>query len=87
MDAHDTHDKQSMQIELQEALGTYRHWISQLTQLTGFFLAADGLLLGYGFSQRIASILLVASFSPVFILIMYLVILTFAGPVVSLILR
>lgn len=87
MDAHDAHAEQSMRMELQEAIGTYRHWISQLTQLTGFFLAANGLLLGYGFSQKIAGILLVASFAPVFILIMYLVILTFAGPVISLILR
>ena len=87
VDAHDTPDKESMQLELQEAIATYRHWISQLIQLVGFFLAADGLLIGYGFSQRIAGILLLASFSPVFILIMYLVILTFAGPVVSLILR
>ena len=87
VDAHDTPDKESMQLELQEAIATYRHWISQLIQLTGFFLAANGLLIGYGFSQRIAGILLLASFSPVFILIMYLVILTFAGPVVGLIVR
>jgi hypothetical protein len=87
MDAHDAPDKESVRLELQEAIVTYRHWASQLIQLTGFFLAANGLLIGYGFSQKIAGILLVASFSPVFILITYLLLQPVAGSLVSLILR
>lgn len=80
-------DNESLRIELQEALVTYRHWVSQLTQITGFFVTADVVLVSYGFAQKLAAILLVASGGPMLILIMYMVVAHFASALVNLILR
>jgi len=41
-------DNESLRIELQQALETYRHWISQLTQASGFFITADVALASFG---------------------------------------
>jgi len=80
-------ENESLRIELQEALVSYRHWTSQLTQVTGFLVTADVLLLSYGFSQKLAAILLVASGVPILILMMYQVVGLIASPLVNLILR
>jgi hypothetical protein len=69
MVAPEAPDNESLRIELQEALVTYRHWVSQLTQAAGFFTTADVVLAGYGFSQRLAIILLAASAFPMLILV------------------
>jgi type IV secretory pathway VirB3-like protein len=82
----DPHNE-SLRLELQEALSTYRHWVAQLTQVTGFFVAADVVLVSYGFSQRLAGILLVASGLPMLILVMYMVVGSIATPFVDLVLR
>jgi hypothetical protein len=80
-------DNESLRLELQEALATYRHWVTQLTQVTGFAVAADVVLVSYGFSQKLAGILLLASGLPIFILVMYMVVGSIASPFVDLVLR
>lgn len=82
-----TPDNESLRLELQEALATYRHWVTQLTQVTGFAIAADVVLISYAFSQRLAGILLLASAVPILILIMYMVVGSIACPLVDLVLR
>jgi hypothetical protein len=87
MTVPETPDNESLRLELQEALVTYRQWLSQLIQISGFAVAADVLLLGYGFSQKISAVLLVASVVPILILVMYVVVGSIASPLVDLVLR
>ena len=87
MVAPETRYNESLRMELQEALVTYRQWASQLTQVASFFVAADVVLVSYGFSQRLAAILLVASIVPMLILVMYMVIGSVNRPLVNLVLR
>jgi hypothetical protein len=87
MVAREAPDSESLRLELQEAIVTFRHWIAQITQVAGFLVAGDVILLSYGFSQKVAAILLLASVAPMIILVMYLIILSVAGPLVGLILR
>ena len=87
MVAPETRDNESLRIELQEALITYRLWASHLTQVAGFFVTADVVLVSYGFSQRLAAILLVASAVPMLFLVMYMVTSSIASPLINLILR
>jgi hypothetical protein len=79
-------ENESLRIELQEALVSYRHWSSQFTQATGFLITADVVLLSYGFSQRSAAILLVASVVPLVVLVYYMAIDSFIRPLITLIL-
>jgi len=72
---------------LQEALVTYRQWASQLTQIAGFIATGDVVLISYGFSQRLAAILLLASAFPLIILLMYLFIGSINIPLIGLMLR
>lgn len=55
--------------------------------MTGFLVTADVVLLSYGFSQRLAAILLVASCVPILILTMYQLVGLIASPLVNLVLR
>jgi len=80
-------DNESLRLELQEAIVTYRQWASQLTQIAGFTATADVLLLSYGFSQKLAAIILVASACPMIILLMYLLIGSSNISLISLTLR
>ena len=80
-------DNESLRLELQEALVTYRHWVTQLTQVTGFAVAADVVLISYAFSQRLAGILLLASAVPILILVMDVVVGSIACRLVDLVLR
>jgi hypothetical protein len=83
----DTPDNESLRLELQEATVTLRHWVSQLTQTASFIATGDILLLSYGFSQRVAVILLFASAFPMVILLIYLLVGSINNSLVSLILR
>jgi len=87
MSVPETPDKESLRLELQETLVTYRYWVATLMQIIGFSVAADVVLVSYGFTQRLAGILLVASTIPILILIMYMAIGTIASPLVGLALR
>ena len=87
MVAREAPDDESLRLELQEAIVTYRHWVSQLTQVSGIIATADVVLVSYGFSQRLAAILLVASGAPIVLLILYLLVGSLLTPLISLILR
>ena len=80
-------DNESLRLELQEAIVSYRQWASQLTQIAGFTATGDVLLISYGFSQKLAAILLFASAFPVVILAMYLFIGSINIPLIGLMLR
>jgi hypothetical protein len=80
-------DDESLRLELQEALVTYRQYISQTNQLTGFFIAADVALVSYAFSQRVAVILLVGSAFPLLMLVSYIVTTPIVSALNSLVLR
>ena len=58
-----------------------------MTQAGGIIATGDVLLLSYGFSQKVAAILLLASTSPMGILLMYLIVSSDFSPLVGLILR
>jgi hypothetical protein len=87
MVAREAPDNESLRLELQEAIVTYRHNVSQLTQVAGIIATADVVLVSYGFSQRLAAILLVASAAPIVVLILYLLVGSILTPLISLILR
>jgi hypothetical protein len=72
---------ESLRLQLQEAISTFQLQTSMMAQAFGFIIAADALLLGYGFSEREAGILLVASFMPLALLFVYIEILNHAAPV------
>lgn len=87
MVAPEAPDNESLRLELQEALVTYRQYTSQWVQGTGFFTAADVALVSYAFSQRIAVILLVASAFPILMLVAYMLTVSINGPLINLVLR
>ena len=72
---------ESLRLELQEAITTFRHQNTQLFQALGVIVTADALLLGYGFSQRLSSVLLVASAMPLAALSAYITIMSTLVPV------
>ena len=87
MVAREAPDNESLRLELQEAIVTYRHWVSQLTQVAGIVGTANVVLLSYGFSQRLAAILLAASTMPIFLLLLYFLVGSRLAPLITLILR
>ena len=87
MVAPEAPDNESLRLELQEAIVTYRHWISQLTQVAGIIGTADVVLLSYGFAQRLAAILLAASTMPIALLLIYLLVGSQLVSLINLILR
>jgi hypothetical protein len=58
-------DNESLRLELKEAITGFNAQISLIAQSLGFLIAADVLLLGYGFAQRRGVILLLASLLPI----------------------
>jgi hypothetical protein len=72
---------ESVRLQLQEALVTFRLQTSMMVQAFGFLVAADALLLGYGFSQKEAGILLIAGFMPLALLFVYIEVARHAVPV------
>jgi hypothetical protein len=75
-------ENESLRLELQEAITTFRHQTASLTQITGFLAAADSLLIAYGFSQRVSGILLVASVMPLIMIASYVEILNSILPLI-----
>ena len=75
-------EAQSLRLELQEAIVTFRHQISLLVQISGFMATADSVLIAYGFSQRVSGILLVASAMPVIMLVSYVEVMHSARPLI-----
>jgi phosphoglycerol transferase MdoB-like AlkP superfamily enzyme len=58
-----------------------------MMQVVGIIVAADVLLVSYGISQRVSAILLVASFTPIIILIALFVIFDHAYPIIIVVMR
>jgi hypothetical protein len=87
MVARDAPKDESLRLELQEAIVMFRHSTSLVTQAAGFLIAADVVLISYGFAQRIAGIFLVASVMPISFLIIFALARSMAFPLISLILR
>jgi hypothetical protein len=87
MVARDVPDSESLRLELQEAIGMVRHWASLVTQAAGFITTADVVLISYGFVQKIAGIILLATVMPITLLVIFVVVRSMALPLVSLILR
>jgi len=87
MVAREAPDPESLRLELQEAIVTYRHWLSQVTQISGFIIAGTTILVSYGLTQKIAAILLIVIPAPMLILLEYLVVGSIAVPLGGLILR
>jgi hypothetical protein len=75
-------DAESLRLELAEAISTFRQQLGQLTQAVGFIVAADSLLLAYGFTQRESGILLIGSLMPILALLVYLQFLRSSTPVI-----
>lgn len=79
--ADKTPSDESLRLELQEAIATFRHQIVQLVQALGFSITANSVLLVYGFSQRLAAVLLAASLVPIATLFIYIQIMTGLLPI------
>jgi hypothetical protein len=74
-------DKEALRLELQEAIVTFRQQATLGVQIAGFIATADSLLLVYGFAQHQSGIFLIASLTPIILLIAYVEILKSALPV------
>jgi hypothetical protein len=74
-------DADSLRLELQEAIITFRHQTLLLLQVAGFIVTADSLLLAYGFAQRESGILLIASAMPIIMLASFVEILNSSLPI------
>ena len=68
MVARDAPDNESLRLELQQAILTVRQWSSLLIQMAGFITTADVVLISYGFAQKLAGVLLLASALPIILL-------------------
>lgn len=62
-------DTESLRLELKEAIAAFNAQLSLIAQSLGFLIAADVVLLGYGFAQRRSAIFLLACLLPVIMLI------------------
>ncbi len=82
MAARSVPDADSLRLELQEALAAFRSWTTHATQAFGVLATGDALLITYGFSQRLAAILFLASGLPVGVLLLYLQTMSTAAPLV-----
>jgi hypothetical protein len=65
-------DDESLRLELREAITTIRHQIALEIQTVGFIISAGAILVAYGFSQKLSGILLIASFIPIAILLLFI---------------
>jgi hypothetical protein len=80
-------DPESLRLELQEAITTFRHQLGLLIQALGVIITADSILVAYGFSQRRSGILLVASLMPIAVVIIYFAIISGLIPITYVIMR
>jgi hypothetical protein len=87
MDSQETPDAESLRLELQEALTTYRHWTTQAIQIAGIMITADALLITFGFSQRLAGVLFLASAMPISVVLVYVMIYSGTAPIIILAMR
>jgi hypothetical protein len=76
-----TPNPESLRLELQEAIATFRHQLALLMQAFGIVVTADSALLAYGFAQRKSGILLVASLLPLALLVLFIEVITGLTPI------
>jgi hypothetical protein len=74
-------DAEAQRLELQEAIAAARQSATLGVQISGFLVAADSLLLAYGFAQKQSGIFLVASLLPLALLAIGVVILKAVIPI------
>jgi hypothetical protein len=77
-------DADSLRLELQEALETFRNWVGQMVQAGGIMATADAVLVTYGFSQRLAGIFFVGSIFPIVVLLGYIRLTSKTAPMLGL---
>src|SRR5689334_8388063 len=65
-------DRDALRVELQEALGSVRHWQMLSIQTAGFIIAANIVLIGYGFTQKLAGMFLIGSTLPLNLLAVHI---------------
>jgi hypothetical protein len=87
MATSDVQNRESLRLELQQALETFRTWSAQATQAFGVMATGGALLVTYGFAQRLASILFLASILPIAALSVYLQIASATAPLITLSIR
>jgi hypothetical protein len=87
MVAREAPDNESLRLELQEAIAMVRHSTSLITQAAGFITTADVVLISYGFAQKLAGIILLATVFPISLLVISIVTRSWTLPLISLILR
>ena len=73
-------DTESLRLELKEAITAFNAQLSLIAQSLGFLIAADVVLLGYGFAQRRSAIFLLACLLPVTMLIVLIELATSMMP-------
>jgi len=81
MNEHVPTDAEAQRLELQEAISTVRQLAALGVQISGYLVAADSLLLAYGFAQKQSAIFLVASLLPLAIIVTGIFILKAVIPV------
>src|SRR5262245_8388509 len=72
---------ESLRLELQEAIATFRHQWAQLMQALGIVITADLALLSYGFAHKLSGVLFAASLMPLAALSAYTTIMTSLVPI------
>ena len=87
MVAREAPSNESLRLELQEAIAMVRHWTSLVVQATGFITTVDVVLISYGFAQKLAGIILLATVFPISLLIIFIVTSSMGRPLISLIVR
>jgi hypothetical protein len=80
-------EPESLRLELQEAITTFRHQAALLIQALGVIITADSVLLVYGFAQKKSGIFLVASLMPIAVFILYFAIISGLIPIAYVIIR
>lgn len=76
----DQDDSGPFQLQLQQAVETFRFQMGLLVQVWGFLITADAILIGYSLSQRKSVLIAVASVMPVLMLLAVRAIYTHSLP-------
>jgi len=80
-------DPESLRLELQEAITTFRHQLGLLIQILGVVVTADAALIAYAFAQKKSGIFLAASLMPLATGIIYFAVITGLIPIAYMIIR
>jgi hypothetical protein len=81
MAAPEPPDPESLRLELRETITAFHSQITFMTQALGIMITANVLLLAYGFAQRRSGILLLASLTPIAMLVLFIEVMTVLVPI------